>query len=71
MHTHLKNELNMVMWLAGTPDIRSIKRDFIERAEAFLAVGVASWPPARGGKPLPRFTFPALRLEALNAGLII
>ena len=41
-HTHLKNELNMVMRLAGTPDIKSVKRDFIERAEAFLAVGVTS-----------------------------
>lgn len=42
VHTHLKNELNMVMRLAGTPDIKSISHDFIERAEAFLAVGVAS-----------------------------
>ena len=42
VHTHLKNELNMVMRLAGTPDIKSINRDFVERAEAFLAVGVAS-----------------------------
>ena len=42
VHTHLKNELNMVMRLAGTADIRSIKRDFVERAEAFVAVGVAS-----------------------------
>jgi L-lactate oxidase len=42
VHTHLKNELNMVMRLAGTPDIKSIKREFVERAEAFLAVGVAS-----------------------------
>lgn len=42
VHTHLKNELNMVMRLAGTPDIKSIKRDFVERAEAFLAVGVTS-----------------------------
>jgi L-lactate oxidase len=40
VHTHLKNELNMVMRLAGTPDIKSIKREFVERAEAFLAVGV-------------------------------
>src|SRR5579872_600726 len=42
VHTHLKNELNMVMRLAGTPNIKSIKRDFVERAEAFLAVGVTS-----------------------------
>lgn len=42
VHTHLKNELNMVMRLAGTPNIGSIKRDFVERAEAFLAVGVNS-----------------------------
>jgi L-lactate oxidase len=42
VHTHLKNELNMVMRLAGTPDIRSIKREFVGRAEAFLAVGVTS-----------------------------
>jgi len=42
VHTHLKNELNMVMRLAGTPNMKSIKRDFVERAEAFLAVGVAS-----------------------------
>lgn len=40
VHTHLKNELSMVMRLAGTPDIKSIKRDFVARAEAFLAVGV-------------------------------
>jgi len=42
VHTHLKNELNMVMRLAGTPNIKSINRDFVERAEAFLAVGVSS-----------------------------
>jgi L-lactate oxidase len=42
VHTHLKNELNMVMRLAGAPDIRSIKREFVERAEAFLAVGVTA-----------------------------
>jgi hypothetical protein len=30
------------MRLAGTPDIKSINRDFVERAEAFLAVGVTS-----------------------------
>jgi len=32
----------LVMRLAGTPNIKSIKRDFVERAEAFLAVGVTS-----------------------------
>jgi len=42
VHTHLKNELNMVMRLAGTPNIKSITPDFVERAEAFVAVGVAS-----------------------------
>jgi L-lactate oxidase len=42
VHTHLKNELNMVMRLAGTPDIKSIKREFVDRAEAFLAVGVSA-----------------------------
>lgn len=42
VHTHLKNELNMVMRLAGTPNIKSINRDFVGRAEAYLAVGVAS-----------------------------
>lgn len=42
VHTHLKNELNMVMRLAGTPDVKTINRDFVERAEAYLAVGVAS-----------------------------
>jgi len=42
VHTHLKNELNMVMRLAGTPDIKSINRDFVERAEAYLAVGVTA-----------------------------
>ncbi len=40
VHTHLKNELNMVMRLAGTPDVKSIKRDSVERAEAFLAVDI-------------------------------
>ena len=33
---------SLVMRLAGTPNIKSIKRDFVERAEAFLAVGVTS-----------------------------
>jgi len=34
MHQHLKNELTMVMRLAGTPDIKSITREFVARAEA-------------------------------------
>ncbi len=38
VHTHLKNELMMVMRLAGTPNIKSITRDFVERAEGFAAV---------------------------------
>lgn len=33
VHTHLKNELTMVMRLAGTPNIKSITREFIMRAE--------------------------------------
>ena len=33
VHTHLRNELSMVMRLAGTPAIKSITRDFVERAE--------------------------------------
>src|SRR5579872_9742 len=33
VHTHLKNELTMVMRLAGTPTIKSITRDFVARAE--------------------------------------
>jgi lactate oxidase len=33
MHQHLKNELMMVMRLAGTPDIKSITREFVTRAE--------------------------------------
>jgi len=33
---------SLVMRLACTPDIKSIKRDFVERAEAFLAVSVTS-----------------------------
>jgi len=33
VHTHLKNELNMVMRLAGTPTIHSITRDTVMRAE--------------------------------------
>jgi len=32
VHTHLKNELTMVMRLAGTPTIKSITREFIARA---------------------------------------
>lgn len=34
VHQHLKNELTMVMRLAGTPDIKGITRDFVARAEA-------------------------------------
>jgi len=34
VHTHLKNELAMVMRLAGTPTIKSITRDFVARTEA-------------------------------------
>jgi isopentenyl diphosphate isomerase/L-lactate dehydrogenase-like FMN-dependent dehydrogenase len=37
VHTHLKNELNMVMRLAGTPTIKSITRDFVERADGATA----------------------------------
>lgn len=37
VHHHLKNELAMVMRLAGTPNIKSINRDFVERAEAFAS----------------------------------
>jgi lactate oxidase len=33
VHTHLKNELSMVMRLAGTPTIKSITREFVARAE--------------------------------------
>ena len=33
VHTHLKNELAMVMQLAGTPNIKSITRDYVARAE--------------------------------------
>jgi lactate oxidase len=35
VHNHLKNELTMVMRLAGTPTIKSITRDFVARAEAY------------------------------------
>lgn len=35
VHAHLRDELTMVMRLAGTPTIRSITRDFISRSEAF------------------------------------
>jgi L-lactate oxidase len=45
VHTHLKNELNMVMRLAGTPIIKNINHEFVERAEAFLAVGIATRHP--------------------------
>jgi L-lactate oxidase len=37
VHTHLKNELMMVMRLAGTPNIKSITRKFVERAEGASA----------------------------------
>ncbi len=33
VHTHLKNELMMVMRLAGTPAIKNITRDFVQRAD--------------------------------------
>lgn len=33
VHEHLKNELSMVMRLAGTPNIKSITREFVARAE--------------------------------------
>jgi lactate oxidase len=34
VHSHLKTELNMVMRLAGTPNIKSITGDFVERADS-------------------------------------
>lgn len=34
VHQHLKNELTMVMRLAGTPEIKKITREFVARAEA-------------------------------------
>jgi lactate oxidase len=37
VHTHLKNELSMVMRLAGTPTIKSITREFVARAEGAYA----------------------------------
>ena len=37
VHTHLKNELSMVMRLAGTPNIKSITRHFVERADGVIA----------------------------------
>jgi len=37
VHTHLKNELTMVMRLAGTPTIKSITRDFVVRANGAAA----------------------------------
>ena len=37
VHTHLKTELNMVMRLAGTPTIKSITRQFVERADGATA----------------------------------
>ena len=33
VHTHLKNELTMVMRLAGTPTIKNITREFVARTE--------------------------------------
>ena len=36
VHSHLKTELGMVMRLAGTPTIKSITRDFVERADTAL-----------------------------------
>ena len=35
VHDHLKNELAMVMNLAGTPNIKSITRNYVSRAEGF------------------------------------
>jgi isopentenyl diphosphate isomerase/L-lactate dehydrogenase-like FMN-dependent dehydrogenase len=34
VHSHLKTELGMVMRLAGTPTIKKITREFVERADA-------------------------------------
>ena len=39
VHTHLKNELNMVMRLAGTPNIKSVTREFVTRAEVAAGYG--------------------------------
>jgi len=37
VHSHLKTELGMVMRLAGTPNIKSITREFVARAEGVIA----------------------------------
>jgi len=37
VHSHLKTELNMVMRLAGTPNIKAITRAFVSRAEGEAA----------------------------------
>ena len=37
VHTHLKNELTMVMRLAGTPTIKRITRAFVDRADGASA----------------------------------
>jgi isopentenyl diphosphate isomerase/L-lactate dehydrogenase-like FMN-dependent dehydrogenase len=37
VHSHLKTELGMVMRLAGTPNIKSITREFVARAEGVVA----------------------------------
>jgi L-lactate oxidase len=37
VHTHLKNEFTMVMRLAGAPDVKSITREFVARAEGASA----------------------------------
>ena len=37
VHTHLKNELSMVMRLAGTPTIKHITREFVARADGEAA----------------------------------
>jgi isopentenyl diphosphate isomerase/L-lactate dehydrogenase-like FMN-dependent dehydrogenase len=37
VHSHLKTELGMVMRLAGTPNIKSITREFVARAEGAVA----------------------------------
>jgi lactate oxidase len=36
VHSHLKTELGMVMRLAGTPTIKSITREYVERAEGAM-----------------------------------
>jgi isopentenyl diphosphate isomerase/L-lactate dehydrogenase-like FMN-dependent dehydrogenase len=37
VHSHLKTELAMVMRIAGTPTIKSITREFVDRADSVLA----------------------------------